>query len=305
MQSPWATLGVSPETPQDEVKKAYKKLALKYHPDRNPGDGAAEEKFKEVTAAYEAITKGTARQGHEFSTDDMLNDIFSQFGFNSRAPQQYAEIEPIGLTVRDYALGAEKKARIRVTGPCRTCSGIGATPGNYTDCTSCRGTGQATFKQGFVTVSMGKCSACNGVGRAITKSCGPCSGRGNATSESVIDVNIPPGAGGGNLHVNYMGSRLAIPMFIQPDEVLSIDGLNVRSKVVLTLKQALFGCKLQIETVSGTKTVSVEPLKFGDAELRLRGLGVQASHPGDHILDVRVTMPDEETRKKMKEALDE
>jgi molecular chaperone DnaJ len=305
MQSPWAILGVSPETPQDEIKKAYKKLALKYHPDRNPGDEAAEEKFKEITAAYEATTKGTSNYGHGASTEDMLNDIFNQFGFNPRAPQQYAEMEPVGLTVKEYALGAEKKARIRVAGPCKTCSGIGAGPGGYVDCASCRGTGQVTFRQGFVTVSMGNCSACSGVGRTITQSCGTCSGAGRTTSDSIIDVIIPPGAGGGNIYVSFMGRRLGVPMFIQPDQDFTIDGLNIRSKVMLTLQQALFGCKIPIETVSGTKTVSIEPLKLGHAELRLRGLGVQGAKPGDHILDVRVTMPDEETRKKMKEALDE
>lgn len=235
----------------------------------------------------------------------MLNDIFNQFGFNPRAPQQYAEMEPVGLTVKEYALGAEKKARIRVAGPCKTCSGIGAGPGGYVDCASCRGTGQVTFRQGFVTVSMGNCSACSGVGRTITQSCGTCSGAGRTTSDSIIDVIIPPGAGGGNIYVSFMGRRLGVPMFIQPDQDFTIDGLNIRSKVMLTLQQALFGCKIPIETVSGTKTVSIEPLKLGHAELRLRGLGVQGAKPGDHILDVRVTMPDEETRKKMKEALDE
>lgn len=308
MQNPWETLGVNPDTPPEEIKKAYKKLALKYHPDRNPGNAEAEEEFKRITSAYESITSGTAgptAAEREF-TDDMLNDIFGQFGFGHRQPRSttYADIDSIKLSVREYCTGAKKRTRIKIDGPCNGCSGIGATVGNYAHCQQCRGTGKNTFRQGYITVSMGDCKACGGAGRTIKSACLTCSGSGRSSAENFIDIDIPPGACNG-IAVNYGGMRLGIPIEIIADPELMIEGPNIRSKINITLPQALFGCKIQVQTALGEKTVSIDPLKFGTAELRLRGLGVQGQHAGDHMIDVRVTMPDDDVRKKIKEALDE
>ena len=310
MQNPWEVLGVSPGTPPEEIKKAYKKLALKYHPDRNPGDAEAEEQFKQITAAYESINSGTAgptASEREF-TDDMLNDIFSQFGFGFNGGRQrnasYAEVDPIRLSVSEYCVGSRQRVRLKIDGPCTPCSGVGAAAGNYAHCSQCRGSGQATFRQGFVTVSMGSCQACRGAGKNIKVACEHCAGSGRAAQESFLDIEVPPGAGGG-VTVNYGGARLGIPVEVSKDDDLQIEGMNIRSRINISLSQALFGCKLQVKTALGSKTVSIDPLKYGSAELRLRGLGVQGAHPGDHMLDVRVTMPEDDIRRKIKEALDE
>ena len=310
MQNPWEVLGVTPGTPPEELKKAYKKLALQFHPDRNPGNTEAEERFKQITAAYERINSGSNEPTpaeHEF-TNDMLNDLFGQFGFGfgARNPrnQAYAEIEPISISVREYCAGSKKSTKIRIDGPCATCSGIGATVGNYTQCQPCRGTGKATYRQGFVTVSMGDCTACSGAGRSIKKACATCAGAGRGIQESSVTVELPPGASNG-IMINYGGARLGIPIVVQDSRDLIIEGVNIRSKISISLEQALFGCKLQVETALGPKTVSIDPLKYGSAELRLRGLGVQGPSPGDHMLDVRVTMPEDDVRRKIKEALDE
>ena len=294
--------------PPEEIKKAYKKLARKYHPDYNPGDSAAEESFKQVTAAYEDITSGRAdapgpsRQDSDFA-DSIINDIFNQFNFGRQSG--FAEVQPIVITVRELCLGCKKTTRVRSEGTCITCSGIGAAPGDYTDCGTCRGTGKATFRQGFVTVSMGNCTSCRGVGRTINKKCTSCAGRGQQITEQDVEVNIPPGANGGNIHVSVGAFRAPVQIQLLQDDVFSVEGNNVRSKINITLEQALFGCKIAVETVLGTKTVNIDPLGFGAAELRLRGLGIQTRQPGDHMLDVKVKMPDEAIRRKIKEALDE
>lgn len=310
MQNPWEVLGVNPGTPQEEIKKAYKKLALKYHPDRNPGNSEAEEKFKSITAAYEAINSGNAgptAAESEF-TNDMLNDLFGQFGFGfGQRPsrqQSYADVEPISITVQEYCTGSRQKTRIKIDGPCSACSGVGATVGNYIQCAPCRGTGKATYRQGFVTVSMGNCPVCSGAGRSIKKACDQCAGTGRSSQDNSIEVDIPPGISNGVM-VNFGGARIGIPINIKNNTDLLIEGNNVRSKVTINLEQALFGCKLQVQTALGIKTVAIDPLKFGAAELRLRGLGVQGPNPGDHMLDVKVMMPEEDVKRKIKEALNE
>lgn len=301
-------MGVERGAPPEEIKKAYKKLARKYHPDYNPGDASAEENFKNVTAAYEEITSGRAdspqfsQQDTDFA-DSIINDIFSQFNFGRQSG--FVSVQPVTITVKELCLGCRKTARIRSDGTCSSCSGIGAAPGDYVDCAACRGTGKSTFRQGFVTVSMGNCGTCRGVGRTINKKCSACSGRGQQLSEQDIEIDIPPGANGGNMHIAIGISRVAVPIQLIRDENFSVEGPNIRSKLVISLEQALFGCKIQVETVLGTKTVNIDPLGFGSAELRLRGLGMQTRQPGDHLLDVKVKMPEEAVRKKMKEALDE
>lgn len=221
-------LGVARNADAEEIKKAYRKLAIKYHPDKNPGDKAAEEKFKEAAEAYDALSNPEKKKrydqfGHQgmgagaqgFSGGGMnMDDIFSQFsdifggafggggfggGGNSRKRVQRGSNLRIKvkLTLEEIATGVEKKIKVNKLVNCKTCSGTGAKNGSaYKNCNTCHGSGhvtrvQSTFLGQMQTTAV--CPSCNGQGTTITDKCSSCHGDGTMREEEVISINIPAG----------------------------------------------------------------------------------------------------------------
>ncbi len=227
----YEVLGISRNATEAEIKKAYRQLALKYHPDKNPGDKAAEEKFKEAASAYEILSNPEKRRrydqyGHHGmggpGTGDMnMEDIFSHFGdvFGGAHPfesffgggSRHGGERPVyrgsnlrikvKLTLAEIAHGTEKKIRVNKMGPCHSCHGTGAEKGSsFHSCSTCKGTGHVRRVTNTILGQMqttSTCPQCHGEGQTITVKCKPCSGSGITRGEEVISINIPAGVGEG------------------------------------------------------------------------------------------------------------
>lgn len=230
----YEVLGVSKGASVDEIKKSYRKLAMKYHPDRNPDDKAAEEKFKEAAEAYDVLTDDQKRaqydrfghagmgQGGGFQGDFTMDDIFSRFGdiFGEGSPfesffgggggrTRRKRTGPRGgdlritvaLTLEEVSSGVEKKLKLKRQLPCDQCNGTGAeNPGDYQTCPTCHGAGEVRRQAGggfFQQIVVSACPTCNGEGRIIAKSCKKCRGEGRNPGEDIVTLNIPAGVAEG------------------------------------------------------------------------------------------------------------
>ena len=219
----YETLNISRDAGDDDIKKAYRKLAMQYHPDRNPGNTEAEEKFKEASEAYEVLRDREKRQiydqyGHEglqgtgFSGFSGMNDIFSSFGdifedffsFGSGSRRRNRPAKGnnlrynMAITLEEAFSGKEELIEFQKWSTCNSCSGSGITPGSDPQvCGTCRGNGQVVRSQGFFQIKT-TCPACNGSGRIITDPCVNCSGRGKVQVDRSINLKIPPGVDTGS-----------------------------------------------------------------------------------------------------------
>ncbi|HNX56002.1 MAG TPA: molecular chaperone DnaJ [Prolixibacteraceae bacterium] len=237
----YEVLGVSKNATAEEIKKAYRQKAIQFHPDKNPGNKEAEEKFKEAAEAYEILSSPEKRQrydqfghsgmngnagfgGHDMSMDDifsMFGDIFGGSGFGgfggfgggarSRGPRQHRGSDlrvKVSLNLNEVLNGVEKKIKVKKYVPCTYCNGTGAEKGSsYSTCQTCRGTGHVTRIQNTLLGQMQTtttCPTCNGEGQMITNKCTHCQGEGVVRDEEVISIKIPAGVGEG-MQLNVSG----------------------------------------------------------------------------------------------------
>jgi molecular chaperone DnaJ len=239
----YEVLGLARNASDDEIKKAYRKLAIKYHPDKNPDDKAAEEKFKEAAEAYEVLSNPEKRQrynqfGHAgvggaagggFGGGMNMDDIFSQFGdifggafggfggggrSGGRRVTRGTNLRvKVKLSLKDIAEGVEKKIKVNKHVNCKTCQGSGAKNGQYDTCKSCNGSGVITRVQQTILGAMQTqttCGSCNGEGRIVRDKCNTCHGDGIVREEEVISINIPAGVAEG-MQLSMQGKGNAAP----------------------------------------------------------------------------------------------
>ena len=235
-------LGISKSANEDEIKKAYRKLAIKYHPDKNPDDKGAEEKFKEAAEAYEILSNPEKRQrynqfghagvggasqggGGHYGGGMNMDDIFSQFGDifgggggsrggGGRRVMKGSNLRiKVKLNLQEVAKGAEKKLKVNKFVSCSTCSGSGAKNGKFDTCKTCNGSGvQTRVQQTFLGAMQTQttCSSCNGEGKTVNDKCNTCHGDGIVRAEEVISINIPAGVAEG-MQLSVGGKGNAAP----------------------------------------------------------------------------------------------
>ncbi len=327
----YQVLGVSRNAGDDEIKKAYRKLALQFHPDRNPGDKEAEEKFKEAAEAYEVLRDPQKRRlydqyGHEglqgagFSGFQGFEDIFSSFGdifqeffsFNlggSQRPRSATRpgsdlLYDLQLTFEEAVFGTEKELEVETLQTCERCDGLGSEPGTQESlCPLCRGRGQVIQSQGFFRIST-TCSRCRGSGRVITSPCRTCGGQGRVQRSKRVHVKVPPGVDTGTrLRLRGEGESgfrggvagdLYVRLHVEPHEAFERDGNDLYTKVSVSFIQAILGDDILLSTLDGTKKITIEPGTQPGTVLRFSGEGVPSLRGygrGDLFVEVEVTVP--------------
>jgi len=292
----YETLGVLNGASQDEIKKCYRKMAMKYHPDKNPGDKQAEEKFKTATEAYEVLSDPQKRQIYDqYGIDGLKNtgyrgpgsaeDIFSSFGdifedlfgFGSGGSQQQRRQGPsqgadlrydLTIPFMDAVHGVKKEIEINRPDTCWTCEGSGIRPGCQSQkCSACGGRGQVIRSQGFFRMST-TCPQCQGAGEMITDPCQDCSGKGLVNKKKKVSLTIPAGVDTGarmRLQGEGQGGRkggrpgdLYVIIHVEEHEFFERDGQNIYVKLPISMVQAALGSKLDVPTIHGSKAISIK-----------------------------------------------
>jgi molecular chaperone DnaJ len=310
----YEVLGVSKEASADEIKKAFKREAIKHHPDRNPNDASAEARFKEANEAYSVLSDDQKRQvynqfGHEglqgggFSSQggadvfshmqDLFNEMFSGgfggFGGGGRRNSGRGSDLRVQerLSLREAAFGAKKEIAVRAPAPCDTCSGSGAKPGTKPEaCGRCRGSGQVSSARGFMMFTT-VCDACSGAGQVIRHPCSACRGEGMVEKSRKVSVSFPAGIDNGNrLRVSGQGMAgpkqsgdLFVDIVVADDPQFEREGSDLLTKRKVSVTEAMLGGDVSIPTLEpGDKptetTLTIPAGTQPGTVITMRGMGV-------------------------------
>ena len=330
----YEVLGIERNASEQEVKKAYRTLARQYHPDVNPGNKEAEEKFKEVTDAYEVLSDPEKRArydqfGHEdpsqggFGDAGGFGDIFDMFfggggGQRRGGPQRGSDLRyALTLSFEEAVFGVEKEIQIPRDETCTDCQGSGAAPGTHpTTCSQCHGSGQvkAVQRTPFGQIQTARtCPTCQGEGRIVSSPCSTCHGQGKVRKVKTIKINVPEGSEEGlNLRLSGDGEAgakggppgdLYILLQVKPHKFFEREGNDIYCEVPITFIQASLGAEVEVPTLDGVVKMKVPEGTQTSTVFRLKGHGVprrRASGRGDQHVRVVLTTPTKLNEKQKK-----
>lgn len=311
-QDYYETLGVSRTSTEAEVKKAYRRMAMKYHPDRNPDNADAEEHFKEAKEAYEILSDARKRAaydqfghagvdqssgGHRGGSggfSDVFGDVFNDiFGAAGGGRQRYRGADlryHLDLTLEEAIAGTTQKIRIPMRVECNTCDGSGAKKGTEpVICTTCAGHGQVRIQQGIFAVQQ-PCPHCGGTGKMIKEPCGDCHGEGHVQEHKTLSVKIPAGVDTGD-RVRLSGEGeagdggagpgdLYVEVRVQHHDVFTRDGNNLYCEMPIDFVTASLGGDLEVPTLSGKANLKIPEGTQTGQQFRLRSKGVVSVRGG-------------------------
>jgi len=336
MRDLYEVLGVKKGASADEIKKAYRKLAREHHPDKNPGDKAAEERFKQISEAYAVLSDADKRAhydrfgtapgaggGFEPGFGTLFEDIFENFfagggrgGRRTRAAQGEDLQYELKMTLEEAATGIESKLQIPRMEACEPCRGTGAEPGSQrTTCETCKGQGQVRFNQGFLTVAR-PCPKCQGEGEINKSPCKECRGEGRKRAEKLLAVKIPAGIEDGmQLRVTGEGSAgvhggpsgdLYVLVRIREHAIFQRVGADLLCELPVSFPQLALGAALEVPTLDGRETLKIPAGSQAHEILRLRGKGMphlRGRGRGDACYRLTLEVP-QKLNAKQREALE-
>ncbi len=320
----YEVLGVQRNATEAEIKKAFKKLAMKYHPDRNPDNKEAEEKFKEAKEAYDILSDGKKRAAYDqfghagveggmgggpggyggaggASFSDIFGDVFGDIfgGGGGRGGQrvyQGADLRyNLELGLEEAVAGTTVKIRVPTLVTCQECSGSGAKKGTTpTTCPTCHGQGQVRMQQGFFSLQQ-TCPRCHGSGKIITDPCNSCHGEGRIQKQKTLSVKVPPGVDTGDrIRLSGEGEAgenggppgdLYVQIAVREHPIFKRDGSDLFCEVPVSFATAALGGELEVPTLDGKVKLKVPAESQSGKLFRLRGKGVKSVR-GSHVGDL-------------------
>ena len=327
-------LGVSRDTSTGELKKAFKKKAMKYHPDRNPDNPEAAEKFKEAAEAYEVLSDSQKKSaydqfghsgvegmgGGQSYNDVNINDIFGDiFGdvsgtrSQSRRQRRGSDLQyNLELSLKDAVLGIQKKIKIPSHTECNECNGSGAEKGSSPSvCPNCNGAGQVRIQQGFFSVQQ-SCSSCSGSGQVIKNRCNKCRGAGAIKDNKTLSVNIPAGvdngdkvrlSGEGEWMKGAQSGDLYVAIRVSESPLFERDGRNLYIETPVPFEISVVGGSIKIPTLENTISLKIPPNTQTGKVFRIKGKGasiVRDRRRGDILCRVIVETPSNLDKKQAK-----
>ena len=334
-QDYYETLGVERGASPDVVKSAYRKLAMKYHPDRNPGNHEAEDRFKAAAEAYSVLSDDSKRQqydqfGHagmggagqggfnpgDFADasdifGDIFGDLFGGGGGRGRRVRRGADLQyEIEVEFEDAVFGTKTEIKFPRSETCESCDGTGAKAGTQPRaCGTCRGRGQVHVQRGFFAVSQ-PCSACRGVGKIIDEHCGSCRGGGTKRRQRKLKINIPAGVDDGTrLRLTGEGESggpggqpgdLYVLLRVKEHAIFHREDHDLHCEVPINVAQAALGAEIIVPTLEGDEKLQIKSGVQSGKRFHLRGKGVPnvngGGRRGDLIIHLKVATPDKLTR---------